>query len=454
MQERLNKISEDFQAANNLKRELESKEIKTQDDLEQLEIIENWLKDLRTQINEWASEYNNTERIVLEDNGIEIERIEEIPETLTEIELLTKQLEENSEKLNEIKHKSQSLQPKFESEDKKRKHEILDSLGFVQTKTADNRDIRIHPTLVGQYYDLTKERRRMLDKWKELQKELKAKEKELEQEVIEEPVEQEKIENIELIEIDERELSEYEKRLNRIAEEIAITNELKEEIEIKEIKTQNDIEELEILENWLEELKIADIETKMNNNQERLAEIIAGKGMGKKDYITYDKAKYWIPKKNIAEFKRLMQKQKKLSKELIELTTKTNESLQELELPAVVENKEKIDTKEEMVEDLFKVIEENLQKNLDNLNSELELPAVIENKEKATDEEKLLPMIYQEIKNVKKDNGNIKKKVKEKKKGIIKSIIEKMKNTKIYRIVKNRISIHIFMGYLLSASEY
>ena len=167
MQERLTKITEEFKAANDLKREIESKEILTENDKEELQIIESWLEEFREQINKWAEEYNNQQNVSIEQ-----------PKEKT----LKEQFDENRIKINEIKYESKALQPKFDSTNKKNKHEILESLGFIETLTVDNRKIQIHPTLVGQYYDLVKEQRRILDQIKEENKTKAEIEREREQE--------------------------------------------------------------------------------------------------------------------------------------------------------------------------------------------------------------------------------------------------------------------------------
>ena len=370
MQERLNKITEEFKAANELKRELESKEILTENDKEELQIIESWLEEFREQINNWAEEYNNQQSISMEQ-----------PKEKT----LKEQFDENRIKINEIKYESKSLQPKFDSTNKKNKHEILESLGFIETLTVDNRKIQIHPTLVGQYYDLVKEQRRLLEELK----------------------------------------NEYHNK-NQVSNdkvEIAVENE--QIVEITEtIPTKEEQITLE------EELK-----NKLEKNQKELSMIIEGKGLGKKDYIKHNGVKYWIPKKYINRFRALMHEQKLLSKDLEKIETKILEieTAKGKQLPlSIVEEKTKQNEQEQA--DIFKSINENFKRNIDILAQEqdkqlpisiITKPLVQEQEEqedifKVIDEnlkknieslereqKKQLPMVLKEVKKVRKPSNTL-----------------------------------------------
>lgn len=364
LQEQLDRIFQDFKAVNQLKEEIESKEALTDNDKEELEIIQTWVEELQKEINDWAEEYTNEKN-----TSIEIEETIQ-PKTLKE------QFDENRIKINEIKYQSKSLQPDFKSSNKKNKHEILTSLGFIETKTIDNRNILIHPTLVGQYYDLVKEQRRILDQIKEENK-TKAE-----------------------IEIKDEQLS------------------IKEEITTKEKQEQE-----------LNELK-----QKFDKNQEELSIIMAGKGLGKKDYIKHNGVKYWIAKKYINRFRALMHEQELLSKQLNKIEEQNQEQKNQVEIITIKDDIQtknlEIAEKSETKEDLFKVINENLNKNIDKL---VQDSSLLENNETI---EKELPILYQEVIKTTKDDGKIKTKIFNQKNSIIKSLVEKLKNTKFYKKYK------------------
>jgi len=382
LQERLNKILEDFKSANDLKREIESKEVLTKNDKEELEIIENWLEEFRKEINDWAKEYNNTKN-----TPIEIPKSQE--------KTLKEQFDENRIKLNEIKYHSKSLQPKFESYNKRNKYEILTSLGFVETQTVDDRSILIHPTLVGSYYDLVKEQKRILEKIKEE---------------------------------------------NKSKAEIVIKD---EQLEIKD----------EVITEQEQENKVNELQAKFEKNQQELSRIMEGKNLGKKDYIKYKGVKYWIAKKYINRFKALMHEQELLSKEL----GKIEEKAQELELPVPIsvmeENNIQLnEQKQEVQEDLFKVIETNLKKGLEQLENEQPLS---NNLKEITNYDKQLPILYEQVINTKKDNGNIKTKIFHKKNNIIKSLITKLKSTKFYKKYKEyQEKLKIFKNRNLEETQF
>jgi len=358
MQERLNRITEEFRAANDLKREIESKEILTESDREELEIIENWLEEFRIQINEWAEDYNNQQIVSIDQ-----------PKEKT----LKEQFDENRIKINEIKYESKSLQPKFDSTNKKNKHEILESLGFIETLTVDNRKIQIHPTLIGKYYDLVKEQRRLLEELKE----------------------------------------EYYNKNQVSNDKVEIVLENEQIIE----KTDNipTKEEQVTLE---EKLK-----NKLEKNQNELAVIIEGKGLGKKDYIKHNGVKYWIPKKYINRFRALMHEQELLSKELEKIESKKIEIEKEYEkpLPLPIIEEPLSQKQKETEDDIFKIIDENLRKNIEILEKE---------------QKKQLPMVIEEVKKVRKPSNTLIEKIKNSKNKIIKTVIDMFKGTVVYKKYK------------------
>ena len=142
MKDILKNISEEFAILNEEKRKIESKPFKTEKDLDDLNAIQSLYQELSEKINSWASEQN-------------VKAKEEIPAEKS----LRERFEENRTKLDDLEKYSKSLQPEFNSTDKSHKSEILDQKGFIETTTVDGRKIQLHPSVVGKYYDLTKEQR-------------------------------------------------------------------------------------------------------------------------------------------------------------------------------------------------------------------------------------------------------------------------------------------------------
>ena len=89
LQEKLDRIFQDFKAVNQLKEEIESKEALTDNDKEELEIIQTWVEELQKEINDWAKEYTNEKNA-----SVEIEETIQ-PKTLKE------QFDENRIKINQ-----------------------------------------------------------------------------------------------------------------------------------------------------------------------------------------------------------------------------------------------------------------------------------------------------------------------------------------------------------------
>ena len=101
------------------------------------------ITELQLELNKWANDYNNKKE--------EKEALDDKAE-----KSIRERFDENRKKIDKIMYQSKKLQPKFKGSDKKRKHEILTEIGFIETNTVDDRKIFIHPTLVGEYYDLEK----------------------------------------------------------------------------------------------------------------------------------------------------------------------------------------------------------------------------------------------------------------------------------------------------------
>lgn len=150
MKETLRIIAEEFNYLNEEKKKIESKSVKTEQDIEDLKAIEELYEYMSEKINNWATEKNN-----------------QLPETQEEIfekndnDSLRERFEQGRKAIENIKNESKSMQPQISGADKMRKDEILEQAGFIKTNTVDDREIRIHPSLVGKYHDLVKEQKRL-----------------------------------------------------------------------------------------------------------------------------------------------------------------------------------------------------------------------------------------------------------------------------------------------------
>lgn len=148
MKETLRIIAKEFEYLNEEKRKLENKQMKTEQDLEDLKAIEELYEYVSEKINNWTIEKNN--------QLIEIQNLEK-----NNNDNLRERFEQGRRAIEEIKNESKAMQPKIAGADKMRKDEILEQAGFIKTNTVDDRAIRIHPSLVGKYYDLVKEQKKL-----------------------------------------------------------------------------------------------------------------------------------------------------------------------------------------------------------------------------------------------------------------------------------------------------
>ncbi len=145
MKEILKNISEEFSILNRERDNILSKENLTEKDKEDLKAIQELYQELSIKLNNWASDKNQEMKI-------------EIVEPSKSLE---EQYREITQKVDDIVNKSKKKQPVFFSTDKMHKKDILKRNDFIETKTADNRDIMIHKSLIGQYYDLVKEQKNL-----------------------------------------------------------------------------------------------------------------------------------------------------------------------------------------------------------------------------------------------------------------------------------------------------
>ena len=206
--------------------------------------LDELITELQLELNKWANDYNNKKE--------EKEALDDKTE-----KSIRERFDENRKKIDKIMYQSKKLQPKFKGSDKRRKHEILTEIGFIETNTVDDRKIFIHPTLVGEYYDLVKEQKR-------LSKEL------------------------------------YMEYLNSIKEEPITEKELEKIIPTEE-------EPITEKEQTKEE-RIKDIQKQIN--------YIVNESKGRKQFVTFKGAKYYIPRHEVGKFKVLMTELNKLTNEL------------------------------------------------------------------------------------------------------------------------------------------
>ena len=79
----------------------------------------------------------------------------------SQINQLKEKIELNKTRLETLENMSKKQYPKIEGRDKTRKKDILERSGFISTERVDGREAFIARSLVGQYYDLVKETRRL-----------------------------------------------------------------------------------------------------------------------------------------------------------------------------------------------------------------------------------------------------------------------------------------------------
>ena len=300
--EKIRYVRGEFQAVNDLKNELDYL------DDDDLKIIEDWLEEFREKINYLAAEYNTNDSIDMV----------EVKEKSTR-----EQFEELKANLSAIRNASKSMQPEFVGAQKKNKKAILERLGFVETLGAKpSRHVYIHPSLVGKYYDTLKEYLRVSRKLKE-----------------------EYLESLKSIS--------SEKKLEiKKDEEIKDDNKKNSKVSIPEIEIdplimkRDDFEKNEHLDEVVEpqtlEEKRQFILDRLEENKKVISDILSGVNMGKKDYITYKKKKYWVPKKYINKFRLYMYKKSLLEEELRKINALLEKEYVDLESRTVVaEDKEK-----------------------------------------------------------------------------------------------------------------
>lgn len=296
MEERLKKISEEFSYLNEEKKKIESKPEKTVEDLETLAAFEELYKYMREKINNWGTEKNS-----INSTNYEPEEIKE--------KSLREQFEENRDKIDVIRNKSKSMQPPFEGIDKKRKDEILEQLGFVKTTNVDGREVRIHPSLVGTYYDLVKEQKKLTE---QLNNEYYQTRDKRDVTAKEQPTltEVEDIFKQAFIEEKQKNITEQE-----------IQNDESKNIESIETKEQELIKKKQSLE--LERDNI------LNNES------------GRKQFVKYKQQQYYIPRYYSGYFPVLLHEIEKIEEELNGLKAKDNLSEEPIDIQEEIISEEK-----------------------------------------------------------------------------------------------------------------
>lgn len=261
MKETLRIIAEEFNYLNEKKRKIESKSIKTQEDLENLAAIQELYQHMQEKINNWADEKNS-----------ELSKNNTVENNISN-DSLRERFEKGKEAINQIKNQSKALQPKIEGAAKSQKDAILERAGFVETNTVDDRKIRIHPSLVGQYHDLVKEQ-------KELTRQL----------------------NNEY----------YQKRDNthpQTKDDVVSKEEIKQNLE-EEISTR--ITETPSKEKDISE-KVNQLDESINQAQNRINNMLEEKG--RKKFIKYKGQQYYIPERFDGTFQYFMHELEKLTNE-------------------------------------------------------------------------------------------------------------------------------------------
>ena len=155
---RLENLKDEFRILNAEKKAIESKGVQnyTEEDVSDLEVIEQMNRELVEKLNNWGTDYNAA-NVVTENNEVN-------KDSQVEVDELTSIMERQAfyaKKVKGIVNESKAMQPKFESNNKKYKKDILERNGFVETSNADGRKVYIHPSLVGQYFDLVKVQREL-----------------------------------------------------------------------------------------------------------------------------------------------------------------------------------------------------------------------------------------------------------------------------------------------------
>ena len=264
MKETLKIIAEEFNYLNEEKRKIESKPIKTQEDIENLAAIQQLYQHMQEKINNWADEKNNE---VSKDNVVE---------NNSENDNLRERFEAGKEAIQQIKNQSKALQPKIEGAAKSQKDAILERAGFVETNTVDDRKIRIHPSLVGQYHDLVKEQ-------KELTKQLN------------DQYYQERDKN---------------KSSTNKDESISIDQNASEQV-TEEVNIEKDFSD-----------KINALDTSINQVQDKIDNMLEEKG--RKKSVKYKGQQYYIPERYDGKFQYYLHQLEKLNSEKNELIQQNN----------------------------------------------------------------------------------------------------------------------------------
>lgn len=267
-----------------------------------LKAIDELMKDLQIEVNEWASNYNKEK-----DNII----IEEQPKEQSNKE----KFYENRELLKQTKKESKSLQPKISSQDKNRKDEILKNAGFVETQTVDHRKIFIHPSLVGKYYDLVKEQRKLSEILaKEYREEIKREN------------------NVE-------ESKDFNESLQEQSEE-KITSEVEETKNIIQESTKTLDEEIE------------DIKKQIN--------YILNESHGRKMFVKYKGEKYYIPRAERGKFLTLLSELNRLQNINNKNVFDTSNVFETIDNPEVLKDNYNEETPYETTENIRFIEETNI----------------------------------------------------------------------------------------------
>ena len=146
MEEKLRTIRESFVILQEEEERIKNKKEKNEDDLRDLDAIVALRKELVSVLNDVINEeYTKEEPVV------------QVSQTVED------KIARNKKRLEEIENLSKKQYPKLEGKDKTRKKEILENLGFVSTKGFDGREVFISRDLVGEYFDLVRETKPLVE---------------------------------------------------------------------------------------------------------------------------------------------------------------------------------------------------------------------------------------------------------------------------------------------------
>lgn len=145
MKEKLRTIQESFEILQEEENRIKSKKEKDMDDERDLEAIDILRQELISTFNDILNEDNKKQQ--------------------EEMDIFVKEdkLTKNKKRLEEIEYLSKKQYPKIEGRDKNRKKEILESEGFISTNGFDGREVFISKDLVGEYFDLVRETKPLVE---------------------------------------------------------------------------------------------------------------------------------------------------------------------------------------------------------------------------------------------------------------------------------------------------